>query len=279
MLHRLASTVTATGFVICANIATAQAVDPDKGAALFEALGLPDMLSIMRDEGIAYGDEIGVDLFQDRVNTEWTEIVSTIYDVDRMRAQVAAELNMALEGSDIDALLDFFSSEPGQSIIALEVSARRALLDDAVEEASKEAAAIAMEDQSTRYMMVRNFIEVNDLVETNVVGAMNSNYAFYIGLMDGGAFPAELTEEQVLTDVWSQEDEIRTNTTEWVFSFLMMAYQPLSDEDLFTYTAFSETEAGEDLNAAMFAAFDAMFEDISRQLGLASAQFMIGDEI
>ena len=73
---------------------------------------------------------------------------------------------------------------------------------------------------------MRTFIETNNLIETNVAGALNTNYAFYMGLMDGQAFGGALTEEQVLSDVWSQEAEIRSNTTEWLYAFLWMAYQP-----------------------------------------------------
>lgn len=276
---RISTTLTATIFALTTSWATAQQANPDTSAALFDALGLPEMLEIMRQEGIGYGEEIGTDLFADRTNAQWTDIVSQIYDVDRMTAEVAAELDAALVGDDVGAMVTFFTSEPGRTIVSLEVSARRALLDEAVEEASKEAAALAMMDETDRYGLVKSYVETNDLIETNVVGAMNSNYAFYIGLMQGGAFPAELTEDQILTDVWSQEPEIRANTTEWVYSFLMMAYQPLSDAELETYIAFSESDAGQDLNDALFAAFDGMFEDISRQLGFASSQFMIGDEI
>ena len=277
MLHRL--TLSSAALFLTSTIALADPIDPAKGDALFAALGMPEMLQIMREEGVVYGAEIGSDLFGGRTSVEWTNLVSDIYDVDTMRDEVKAELFVALEGADIDAMIAFFGSEPGESIIALELSARRALLDDVVEDAAKEVATQAMLDNTDRYQQVKTFVEINDLVETNVVGAMNSNFAFYMGLMDGGAMPQELTVDQVLQDVWSQEPEIRVNTTEWVYSFLMLAYQPLSEADLDTYIAFSETQAGKDLNSAMFAAFDGMFEDISRGLGLGSAQFMSGQDI
>ena len=120
---------------------------------------------------------------------------------------------------------------------------------------------------------------MNNLVETNVAGALNTNLAFYYGLLDGGAFGGALTEDQILADVWSQEQEIRENTSEWIYSFLFMAYQPLEDEDLEAYIAFSETEAGEDLNRAMFASFDRLFEGISRSLGRAAANEMTAEEL
>jgi len=164
-------------------------------------------------------------------------------------------------------------------LVDLEIGARRALMDEDLEEASKESAALAIADEAPRVAMVEDFIAANDLIETNIVGAMNSNYAFYIGLLDGGAFGQDLTEEQILKDVWSQEPEIRNNTFEWVYSYLLLAYQPLSDEELETYIAFSKSEAGQDLNTALFVAFDSMYEDISRALGLASSRYMAGQDL
>ena len=180
---------------------------------------------------------------------------------------------------DVDLRLDFFGSERGQEIFQLEISARSAMLDEAVEEASKEAAAIQVMDETSRYLAIRDFIDTNDLIESNVVGALNSSYAFYMGLIDGGVMPQGVTAETALQDVWSQEPDIRQNTTEWVYAFLLLAYQPLSDDDLAAYQAFSETEAGQDLNDALFDAFDGMFEDISRALGLASSRFMQVQEL
>lgn len=280
MLHAIRTICLAPLALIAATtLAQAQAADAEKTAALFDALGLPEMISIMREEGLAYGSEIATDLLSSAANAKWDKTVSDIYDLDRMRGGAAAALAKELVGKDVDAMLAFFTSDLGRDVIALETSARRALLDDAVDEAAKQAAGDALAARSDRAQLVTTFVEANDLIDTNVVGAMNANFAFYMGLQDGGAFAAELTEEQVLTDVNDQEPQIRQNTTEWVYGFLMLAYGPLSDDDLQAYVDFSRTGPGQDLNTAMFVAFDAMFVAISRELGRASAQYMAGQDI
>ncbi len=257
----------------------AQDNDAAKRDALLEALGMPEMMLIMREEGLAYGETIGTDMLPGGASAQWSVAVSAIYDVEMMYEEVRGAFEEALEGDDIDAMLAFYTSEPGVSIINLEVSARRALLDAAVDAASKENAALAMMDETQRYLLVKDYVEANDLIESNVVGALNSSYAFYMGLIDGGAMPADMTAETALKDVWTQEADIRTTTTEWVYAFLLMAYQPLEDTELEAYTAFSETDAGRDLNDAMFMSFSGMFDDISRALGLASSRFMISQEL
>lgn len=259
--------------------AFAQDDESAKVDALFEALGLPEMLQIMQQEGQTYGMTIAEEMFPGGASAGWAAAVTQIYDPEMMYEEVRGALGEALEGDDIDAMLAFYTSAPGETIIDLEVSARRALLDDAIEAASKDNAAIARADNTPRFQLVQQFVEANDLIEVNVVGALNSNYAFYMGLIDGGAGPPGITADIAIQDVWAQEPEIRSNTSEWVYSFLLMAYQPLSDADMQAYIAFSETEAGQDINAALFDAFNGMFDDISRALGLAVSRFMISQEL
>jgi hypothetical protein len=176
-------------------------------------------------------------------------------------------------------MLDFFTTEPGLTIAILEASARAAFLDQTVEDAAKETAAVAMGDQTPRYDLITRFIEANDLIETNVVSAMNANYAFYDGMIAGGAADGQMSQDDMLAQVWAQEPEIRNNTIEWVYSFLMMAYDPLPDADVEAYIAFSETVAGQQMNNAVFLAFDGMFSRISRDMGMAAAGYMVTDEL
>jgi hypothetical protein len=120
---------------------------------------------------------------------------------------------------DLDPLLDFFESERGQRIVEGEVCGAACIPDDGVEEAAGAAGTFAPTDPE-RYGLLEAFVEANDLVESNVMGAMNSNYAFYQGLMEGGAFDESLTEQEILADMWSQEDQIRGRYEEWVYSYL-----------------------------------------------------------
>lgn len=247
--------------------------------ALYEAIGLPEIVGIMREEGIDYGRTIESDLFPDRGGDGWSATVSRIYNADAMNGAMLERFEADLGEIDPAPLLAFFESERGRRIIGVEISARRALLDPDVEEAAEVAAMELREADPARFGLLEEFVEVNDLIESNVMGAMNSNYAFYIGLMEGEAFDDGLTERDILADVWEQEAEIRADTEAWVYSYLALAYDPLSDEDIEAYIAISETEEGRALNRAMFAAFDELFVSISRRLGYGAAGFMAGQDI
>lgn len=257
-------------------VAAQQAATSDD---LFQAMQLPQIIAVMREEGLDYGQELADQMLAGGASADWADAVSTIYDADRMTAEVQNAFDEALAGQDLTQMVAFFASEPGATIVTLEVSARRAMLDDEVETAAKELAAVAIGDATPRYQLIDRFAQTNDLIETNVISAMNSNIAYYMGLMQGGAMGGDVTESQLLSDVYGREDEIRSNTTEWVYSFLLLAYDPLSDADLEAYIAFSQTPAGQALNRGLFVAFEKTFEDISRALGQATAQFMVTQEL
>ena len=124
---------------------------------------------------------------------------------------------------------------------------------------------------------IRTFVEVNDLIEVNVVGGLNASLAFYNGLADGGAF--EMSQDEILGQVWSQEEDIRAEAAEWLFGYLGLAYRPLEDDALDAYIALSESPAGTSLNAAIIAGYDEVFTGVSYSLGAAAARFTLGEDI
>lgn len=277
MRHQIATVATALSLLappLIAQPATKADVD-----TLFDALGLPEMIAIMREEGLAYGDTLAADMLPGGPTPDWASTVSGIYDLDAMTGAISTSFTTALTGEEIGPILDFFTSDVGQKIITLEIDARRAMLDEAVEEAAKEQAALAAMDETPRYLQVQAFIAANDLIENNVVGALNSSYAFYMGLIDGGAMPPGVTPDTALQDVWSQEAEIRQSTEEWAYSFFLLAHDPLTDDELDQYIAFSESEPGNLLTDALFTAFNGTFDGISRDLGLAISLALMSQDI
>lgn len=246
---------------------------------LSDAMELTAILEVMREEGIAYGEELAADMFAGAASADWQADVAEIYAADRLNEMFLTKLEDELADADLAPMADFFVSDLGRRVVTLEVSARRAMLDEAVEEAADLTLEDKMAEADPRLDLLREFVETGDLVEANVVGGMNSNYAFYRGLIAGGAFPYDMSEDQILSDVWGQEREIREETRQWLMSYLLLAYDPLSDEDLEAYTQFFETEPGKDLNRALFAAFDVMFTDVSYQLGLLAAKNMVSQEL
>lgn len=278
-MQRIINLLLAVVVAVQATLCLAGPADDQKADALFAALGMPELLQIMRIEGLEHGTDIAVQVLGDRGHTSWDGIVSTIYATEFMTQEIRAAFDEELQGCDMDAMLAFFTTEPGQTIISLEISARRAMLDPFVDATAKEAAALAWADDAPRADLIAQIIAVNHLIDSNVAGALNANYAFTLGLMDGGALPSSMTPDDALAQVWEQEPEIRRNTTEWLQAYLLLAFRPLPDDALAAYLEFSRSEPGRDLNNALSVAFEGLFSDISRALGLASARFITSEEL
>lgn len=252
----------------------AMAQDDSRLAPLIKALELREIFDVMRHEGEAYGRDLDRELLQGAGGASWQETVSGIYEPERIWQTFLPRFARALEGKDLEAMAAFFNSKRGRQITTLEISARRAILDKALEDQSREAYREMVAQDHPRLGLLRDLIRANDLVEYNVMGAMNASYAFYTGLVDGKAFDHAISTEDILKDVWAQEAEIRFDTEEWLYAYLALAYAPLTDADLQAYIDFSNSSAGQALNTALFAGYDDVFSNVSKALGLSAAQIM-----
>jgi hypothetical protein len=252
--------------------ARAQPVDD-----LMRALQVDAMLDVMHIEGIAYGEDLGRDMLPGGGSAQWDALLAQIYDTDKMADVVRMGFADALGDTDTEPLTAFFDADLGRRIVDLELSARRAMIDDTVEQAARETYIALRGDDDPRLAQINRFVEVNDLLEANVAGALNASFQFYSGLVDGGGMA--MSESEILSDVWSQETETRDDTQEWVFAFLLLAYESLTDAELETYITLSESQEGRALNRALFAGFNAMYDEISYALGLAAAQQMQQQEL
>lgn len=250
-------------------------------ALLIETMQIDDVIDVLRVEGLDYGASIEDEMFPGAGGSAWQATVAGIYNPDAMKAAFADTLAKELLGKAdaIAQMQTFFGSDLGQRVLSLELEARRSLLDDETEAAAELAWSDLAAEGGPRVDLLRRFAEVNDLVDSNVMGALNSNLAFYNGMAGTGAFADEMSEEQILSDVWASEPDIRQQTEDWVYPYLNLSYSSLSDDELRAYVDFSASPAGVLLNDALFAAFDAVFVPVSRALGAGAALQMKGQDI
>ncbi|MEM6385676.1 MAG: hypothetical protein AAF718_05510 [Pseudomonadota bacterium] len=255
----------------------AWAASPGEVARLHDILQTDELMDILSEEGLMQSEALRDDMFPGRGGIGWTATVERIYAPERLGALFRSAFDKELETDDVGELLTFYQGDTGAQVATLEVSARRAIMSDEVEEAAIAAYQEIAGSGSAREALLDEFAEINGLVDRNVAGALNANLAFYRGLASGDGF--EMDEASMLSDVWSQEEGIRDDTTEWIYGFMAFAYEPLSDDELRTYVDVTATRAGRDLNRALFAGFDAIFADVSFALGAAAADFSSGDEL
>lgn len=275
MVKMFRSGILAAVVAMSATVAPAQ--EGDALDQLIDALEFDESIAIMHDEGLRYGGDVALQMMPQADMDSWSETVARIYDTDKMLALITQDFRAELDGADVAPMLDYFTSDAGQRVIRLELEARRAFLDPDIEAAATARFAEMQAEDAVLVSQVDQLIEESDLVEFNVMGTLNASLMFYRGLSDGGAY--DMTEEDMLRDVWSQEEETRVASREWLGAFLALAYQPLDSDILDGYAAFYRTPEGRELNRAIFASFDKMYIELSYLMGRAVAEHLTSEPL
>ncbi|MEY8118119.1 DUF2059 domain-containing protein [Falsihalocynthiibacter sp. BN13B15] len=246
---------------------------------LSEILLVDDMIEILSDEGMQYGETLGMELFDGRGDADWERRLTAIYAQDRMKAEFRASFDPLLSDETLAAALAFFNTPFGEKLVRLEMSARLAISDPDVNAASEARLKAMIRNNDPLLPRIREYIKVYDLIDMNVASSMNETFEFLSAMGDMGALTDDMTESAILADVWQDEPQIRADTTEWLMTYLTMSYSPLSEDEMTKNIAFGRTDAGRQFNNAMFKAFGDVYAEISRKLGRAAAGYILSEDI
>lgn len=231
---------------------------------LYDLLAMDDYIEIARAEGLADAEDLSREMLGRPADAGLLDQISRVYDLARMKETVLAPLS-DLEDAEVEAAIAYFQTDAAVQITELEVAARRAMSDDEVEQSARRAWVEADRERPRLVAQINEMSEVNDLVERNVAGALNSNLRYFQGLADGDGL--DMTEDEILIEVWAQEPEIRAETEAWLGGYFLLAYDPLEAEALEAYVDFWRSDAGQALNTAIFAGFNQVYDDVSYATG------------
>lgn len=246
-------------------------------SVLVDVLKLPEAARILSDEGLDHAQELNEEMLGGEGGPGWQLQVERIYEPALMVELVRADLAEMLSPDEVEEITAFYASDLGARIIALENEAREAIQTPEVEEAARARYDSLRDTGDARLALITRIIDSGDMVTRNVTSAMNSNYQFLRGLVEGDAI--EMSEDEILNDVSGDVEENTADTAAWLNGYLLLAYHPLSDAELETYIGFSESDAGRALNRALFSGFGKAYEDISYALGRAVALNMTSQDL
>lgn len=257
----------ALGLWLCAQAAlAAPAVQ-----RLSELVHLGEVITILREEGIAQGRELDAEFLNGRGGGHFEAQVADIFNETRMRETVEQAIGARLTASDLRACIAFYETGPGRRISSLELSARRAMSDPDIEAAARERARATPADDPLR-RQVMAYLDITDAVVRNVTGAQSSGYAFYRGLAAGGGTDGD--DQAYLNRMHHEAGSLSADELEWALRFHLLAYAPLTPEEIRANIDFFATPAGTALNDALFDGFEGMYEALYFRLGVAVAQAM-----
>ncbi len=240
------------------------------------AMRLDEVVEVLREEGVSSGKKLDEGFLGGAGGAFFQAQIEDIYDPVWMTGQISESLSGMLTEQQLEQAATFFESDLGQVIVSLENSARRAMMDEAVTQMAQAALRDADRDGG-RFLLIEEYIEVNDLIARNVQSTITSDYSFFRGMANGQGTPPD--EGHLLAELLAHKDEVERDTRDWLFSFLMLAYQPLDEAQIRGNIAFSRTDTGRALNDAIFDGIDKMYNEISYQLGITVGQVLGASEL
>ncbi|TGN45156.1 DUF2059 domain-containing protein [Paracoccus liaowanqingii] len=268
-----------------ATIHRVQAQDSDRqqqADRLWQVLGMDGLMPVMQAEAVGEAARMQAEGLIAGQGPDWARTIGRIHDPARLERLFRDSLAEALARTDaglVDRALGFHASELGQQVVGLEISARRAMLEEGVEPLARQSFAEALDQGAPRARAIRDIIDRADLISPNVAGGLNAALAFARGFAEGDGFDMAPDPQQIVRDAWAQRDQIETEATAWLQGFLMLAYAPLSDAELAAYGAWAASAEGQALSRIVFAGFDGVFEQTSYEMGLAAALRLQGRQL
>lgn len=227
---------------------------------LFNAMGIPGLIAAFAEDGRETIGDINSSFLGGQGGDVFLETAQRLYDPARMEAELRASFAQLVDPADARQAVVFFDSTQGQRIVELEVQARQAMVDDALEDAAKAASNDAGDD-------VLRLISVRDLVEVNTDIAMAARRAFY----DGFLAAAPSTDAP---DIEGQRGMVAEDTRAWITGYYMLVASAMEDDDLDTYTAFWETDVAQRVDAALSDAFEQSYVSLSYGMGQIVGRLM-----
>ena len=237
---------------------------------LAHVLRIDEVVDILRDEGITGSGELAREMLGREGGPVWTRQIAEIHDPEMMRSVLIQALDRGLTMDHAIAAADFFETETGQVILNLEHAARRAMSDENVKQMAINRYHDLAGSDDPRLREIETYVDVNDLIELNVRGTMASTFQFMVGMMNGRGLT--LDDEMIAAAILGNREQTEAETRDWVYGYLLVAYNPLTDAQMQANIAFSETEAGQALNTALFEGFDEMYQTIFYRTGMAVAK-------
>ena len=248
----------ALSLAFCVFALTAQA--DTEGERLFDAMGIPALVAAFAEDGRQTIPEIDAGFLGGQGGDVFFETAQRLYDPARIEAELRSSFIRRVDPQDARQALVFFDSAQGQRIVELEVQARQAIVDDAVEAAAKAAS-------DSPGAEVERLSSVRDLVEVNTDISVAARFAFY----DGFHAAAPSTDTP---DVEGQRGTIAEETRAWITGYYMLVASAVEDDDLDIYAAFWETDVGQGVDAALSQAFEESYVALSYGLGQTVGRLM-----
>ena len=168
---------------------------------------------------------------------DWTRAVAEIFDTDLMHDMAISILARALEDDLLTHAVDFYASDLGQRLVAVENAAH---LSDDAEGARADGERIIADLVRTgapRLVILQRMGPAIDPQDTSVRAVEEIQVRFLLSASAAGVLPMELDEPALRSLMADQRGELRQRMRQSGLVHAAHVYQSFSDDDLEAYVA------------------------------------------
>ncbi len=204
----------------------------------------------------------------------WTTLAEEVFDTDRMRDMGLSILEQALDDEMLGHAAEFYASDLGQRLVAVENAAHLHEDDDAKRAEGETLLAQMPQD---RVEVLRAMNAAVDSAGTGVQAVQEIQVRFLLAASYAGVLESEIDEGMLRALLAEGEDELRESLRASALASAAYTYQSLPIEDLRAYVVALEhptmARVYELMNAVQYEIMANRFEVLAaRMRGLTPAQ-------
>jgi hypothetical protein len=168
---------------------------------------------------------------------DWSRSVAEIFDTDLMHDMAISILARALEDDLLTHAVDFYASDLGQRLVAVENAAHLSDDAEAARADGEQIIADLVRTGAPRLIILQRMGPAIDPQNTSVRAVEEIQVRFLLSASAAGVLPMELDEPALRSLMADQRGELRQRMRQSGLIHAAHVYQSFSDDDLEAYVA------------------------------------------
>ncbi len=260
--------VSLTGFLAFST--SAKAADQTRLEAFLEVTGFDVALDSIRLSADSAPQMLGMQA--DDFGSEWSRLVGDVFSTGVMHDMALDILGNTLSDDLLTHAADFYASDLGQRLVAVENKSHMVEEDGLKSETGTEIIAGLVRIGSPRVEILNKLNEATDVEDTSIKAIQEVQIRFLMAAAAAGVIELQMEEPDLREAMRNQQDELRTSIKANALASSAYTYQAFSDDEVATYAEVLENPKMQEVYALMNAVqyeimanrFEAVAERLSR---------------
>ncbi|UWQ89496.1 DUF2059 domain-containing protein [Rhodobacteraceae bacterium M382] len=212
----------------------ARAADKQKVEAFLVTTGFDTALESIKFSAASAPDMLGLEPGQ--FGTDWARLAKQVFDVDDMHQMAVEFLIATLDDDMLGHAVDFYETDLGQRLVAVENAAH---LDDADDVRQTEGTRIVQElqtqEDATRFQLFHRLVRATDASGIGARALQEIQIRFLLTASAAGVIELRIDEQGLRALMKESETDLKAALTESGLAASAYTYRDFDNTDLETY--------------------------------------------